>query len=274
MNQSLKDAILGFGFPVDRATLIHAFVGGSALHGVKLDGTDDTDIYGIFIERPEIALGLDRLEHFVTSTAAQEDRNNPTDVDITCYSLRKWAGLAARGNPTVLQFLFTPVVTRAEAGAPFRADFGDLEWSEILGARELFLAQRHCKQYMGYADAQLRRMTGERGRGKHGQRPELEVAHGYDTKAAMHTLRILHEGIELISDGWLTLPRTVEEREGLLAVRRGEKSVEWVIAEANRLFAQLREAVERSPLPESVDRRAVSDLVARLYRNAWNSNGI
>jgi hypothetical protein len=38
--------ILALGFPLDRADIIHAFVGGSALHGVKLSGTDDTDVYG------------------------------------------------------------------------------------------------------------------------------------------------------------------------------------------------------------------------------------
>jgi hypothetical protein len=34
------------GFPKEVAEIIHAFVGGSALHGVKLHGTDETDVYG------------------------------------------------------------------------------------------------------------------------------------------------------------------------------------------------------------------------------------
>lgn len=32
---------------MDRAEIIHAFIGECALHGVKLRGTDDTDVYGI-----------------------------------------------------------------------------------------------------------------------------------------------------------------------------------------------------------------------------------
>jgi len=259
MDENLTQTIRNFGFPDDRARLIHAFVGGSALHGVKLPGTDDTDIYGIFVEHPEVALGLDAFEHFVTSTAAQADRNKPTDVDITCYSLRKWARLAARGNPTVLQFLFTP------SGA----GLGDWAWSAILGQREKFLAKSHYKQYAGYAEAQLARMLGLRGRGKHGQRPELEQVHGYDTKAAMHVHRLLHEGIELVSTGWITLPRPAAEREELLAIRRGDKGEAWIIAEANRLFQELKEAAEKSPFPAEVNHAEVSKLLANVYQAVW-----
>jgi len=40
----------GFRFP-DR--LIHLFVGGSELHCAKVYGTDDLDIYGVFVEPPD-----------------------------------------------------------------------------------------------------------------------------------------------------------------------------------------------------------------------------
>ena len=88
--------------------IIHAFVGGSGLHGIKLEGRDDTDIYATFIEKPEDALGLERLDHFVTSTAPVSQRNKAGDIDVTCYSLRRWAALAAAGNPRILHFLFAP----------------------------------------------------------------------------------------------------------------------------------------------------------------------
>ena len=96
-------ALSGFDRPQD---LVHLFVGGSELHGAKVGKTDDTDLYGIYIEGPEHALGLESREHFVWSTAGNERRNGPDDVDVTLYSLRKWAGMAARGNATTLHFLF------------------------------------------------------------------------------------------------------------------------------------------------------------------------
>jgi hypothetical protein len=56
--------IVKMGFPADRAEIIHAFVGGSALQGVKLQGTDDTDVCGAYIEKPWLTLGIETMEHF------------------------------------------------------------------------------------------------------------------------------------------------------------------------------------------------------------------
>lgn len=254
------DEIIAHGFPRECGRLIHAMVGGSQLHGVKLEGTDDRDLYGIYVETPECCF-WQGLVHFVTSTAPQSERNKAGDVDVICYSLRRFARLAAAGNPTLLHLLFTS------------ADSDGVFWSAVIASRSLFLAKAHAQKYRGYADAQLRRMTGDRGRGKHGQRPELEQRYGYDVKAAMHTLRLLHEGIEFVSHGWVTLPRPEPERSRLLAVRRGEWSQERVIAEAHRLFAELDTAVENSPLPEHVDLDAIGRLVTRIYLEAWEQWG-
>ncbi len=252
-----RELILALGFPGDRAEIIHAFVGGSALHGVKLQGTDDTDVYGIYIESPWLALGLESLEHFVASTSPNSRRNAASDVDVICYSLRRWASLAAKGNPTILHSLFTP------------ADAGETEWSAILAHREIFLARTHARKYFGYAEAQLKRMCGQRGKGKHGQRPEIIGKFGYDTKAAMHTLRLLFEGIELMKDHWVTLPRESKERDLLLAVRRGEWSEERVIRRANRLMNSLEKSAKASTLSENVDLIAVSKLVGGIYLQHW-----
>jgi uncharacterized protein len=256
-----KHLILALGFPRDHANIIHAFVGGSALHGVKLQGTDDTDVYAVYIEKPWLALGLESMDHFVASTSPQTRRNLASDVDVMCYSLRRWASLAAKGNPTILHSLFTP------AGA------GETEWSSIVGRREIFLARTHARKYLGYADAQLKRMCGRRGAGKHGQRPEIIGKYGYDTKAAMHTLRLLYEGIELMKAHRVTLPRIAKERDLLLSVRRAEWSEERVIRHATRLMKMLQESAEASSLPENVNLGAVSKLVSQIYLEHWGNTG-
>jgi hypothetical protein len=124
-------------------------------------------------------------------------------------------------------------------------------------------------KYIGYADAQLKRMQGLRGTGKHGQRPEIIEKSGYDTKAAMHTLRLLYEGIELMKEHWVTLPRPAGERELLLEVRRGQWSEDRVIRHANRLLGIIQEASEASKLPDTVDRTKVSELVSQIYLQNW-----
>src|SRR5215471_18252420 len=110
-------------------SLIHLFVGGSELHGAKVKDTDDLDIYGVYLEPPELILGLEKQDFYVWSTAGDERRNGPDDVDVCLYSLRKWASLAAKGNPTALHFLFS------RNDAPHQEP-----WLEILKNRDAFLS--------------------------------------------------------------------------------------------------------------------------------------
>src|SRR5215475_9714942 len=97
--RSLLDLVALSGFDKPQS-LIHLFVGGSELHGAKVGQTDDTDIYGVYIEEPSEALGLDSWEHFVWSTAGNERRNTADDVDVTLYALRKWAGIFEKSTTT------------------------------------------------------------------------------------------------------------------------------------------------------------------------------
>jgi predicted nucleotidyltransferase len=237
--------------------LIHLFVGGSELHGAKVHDTDDLDVYGVYIEPPEMLLGLEALPHFVWSSAGDERRNGPDGVDVTLYSLRKWMTLACKGNPAALHFLFSGNSLRHSS------------WADVLSNKDLFLARSSAKQFIGFADDQLKRMTGEKGRGKKGHRTELEEKYGYDVKAAMHGLRLLYECKELLSEGRVTLPRP--ERALLVRVRTGKYAVAEVSEMAKVLFVECREAADLSILPASVDRDAVSKLATTCYLNAWNS---
>jgi predicted nucleotidyltransferase len=204
--------------------LVHLFVGGSQLHGAKVAKTDDLDIYGVFVEPPEQALGLTHLDHFVWSTSGEDRRNGPDDVDITLYSLRKWASLAAKGNATTLHFLF----------APSDPSIKTLVWNEIVERRDMFLSKKSGFQFRRFAESQSRRLKGE-GVGKHGIRDEYVGKFGYNTKAAMHMLRLLFEGIELLETGWITLPRP--EKDLLISIRTGEfGSLEKVLRVAQEKF--------------------------------------
>jgi predicted nucleotidyltransferase len=246
-------ALSGFGHPQN---LIQLFVGGSELHGAKVGKTDDTDLYGVYIEDPEHALGLDSHEHFVWSTAGDDRRNGPDDVDVTLYSLRKWAGMAAKGNATALHFLF------AEPH-----EINPASWQKVAKNHELFLARTSAKQFLGFADDQFKRLTGEKGQGKKGQRPEYIGEYGYDTKAAMHGLRLLYECLELMTHRRITLPRP--EKDLLIKVRSGNWTLERVLAQAKNLTMKVEEAVAGSPLPERVDRTAISQLIAQVHLEFW-----
>jgi hypothetical protein len=74
--RSLLDLVALSRFDLPQ-NLIHLFVGGSELHGAKVGQTDDTDLYGVYIEDPAQALGLQPREHFVWSTAGDERPQRP-----------------------------------------------------------------------------------------------------------------------------------------------------------------------------------------------------
>ena len=244
-----------FAHPQD---VIHLFIGGSELHGAKVGSTDDLDLYGIYLERPAEALGLDANPHFVWSTAQDDRRNGPDDVDVSLYSLRRWAELAAKGNATALHFLFADA-TAVSAPA----------WKQVQDASSLFLARHSADQFFGFAENQRKRITGEAGRGTHGRRPEYECIHGYDSKAAMHCLRLYFECIELMQDGRITLPRP--ERDFLIEVRQGKLTLQEFNRKADELRTKAEQAATSSPLPPLVDRQAISVLIADVHRRSWSA---
>ncbi len=237
-------------------SLIHLFVGGSELHGAKVGATDDLDIYGVYVESPEMSLGLMPQDHFVWSTASDERRNGPEDVDVTLYSLRRWAELAAKGNATALHFLFADATAESTP-----------VWRTLQEQRSVFLSKQSAEQFIGFANNQKQRITGEKGHGAKGQRPEYIGRFGYDTKAAMHCLRLYFECIELMEMGTITLPRP--EREFLIEVRGGEWTLEQFLEEAAQLHAKAEEAAALSSLPDSVDRVAISELIADAHLRQW-----
>jgi len=266
----LRDIVSRTGFE-HTDSLIHLFIGGSEAHGAKLFGTDDLDLYGIYIPPPSKALGIsesypnehgemvmEKPEHFVWSSSGQYERNGPNDVDFSAYSLRKWAGMAAKGNATALHFLFLPNLSVRPS-----------MWEKhIRPNANLFISSHSGFHFQAFAEAQLKRLNGDAGAGKHGHRPELNEKYGYDTKAAMHTFRLLGEGTELMNTGKITLPRP--DKEFLIGIRKGELgSLSQVKSYAEEGFKKLDEARRRSKLPSDVDRSAISKLIAETYLDFW-----
>jgi predicted nucleotidyltransferase len=240
----------GFPYPDD---LLMTFIGGSQLHGAKLQGRDDTDWYGAFIEPPQKALGLETYEHFVFTTGGQRGGNRPHNVDVCLYSLRKLARLAAKGNPSVLHFLFA------------KAEFETAVWEEFAADIEPFLAKTHLEAFLGYANDQLRRLLNQRA--KDVNRPDLEELHGYDTKYAMHVIRLYSEAKELMERGWITLPHP--RAEELIAIRHGKYKLHELEQLARQLEQEAVAAREHSPLPEKVNRAEISHRVTRAYLSHW-----
>jgi uncharacterized protein len=96
-------------------------------------------------------------------------------------------------------------------------------------------------------------------------RAALEATVGYDAKHAMHCLRLLKMGIEILSQGEVIVNR---ERAGdaslLRAVRSCEYSYEQVMEMANTLLAEMDSHYQTSSLPKSVNKKAMSEFCEEL----------
>lgn len=132
----------------------------------------------------------------------------------------------------------------------------------------LHLLRDGLESFLGYLEAQRQRLVGERGQ-RDINRTELIEQFGYDTKYAMHMLRLGHQGVEFLESGRLSLPMREPVRSHLMDVRRGRCKLEDVLTECTRLEMKLSALLDSSPLPLEPDLPTVETFVMDTYAAAW-----
>lgn len=252
---------------------------GSGVHGTAIGGQDDRDEMGICLEPAAYVTGLAQVprgisgeseidfEQYQRHTAwdrpgGTANRSGAGDLDVVVYSARKWCRLALAGNPTVLLALFVPdeeVVFRNAVGV------------ELVDNAYRFVSKLAAARFIGYLRAQRAAMTGEVK--SRTNRPELVAEHGYDTKFAMHALRLGVQGEELLTTGHITLPVPEPQREYLRSVRRGEVGLADVIASIDSADARLIELADSSTVPDEPDRPWVDGWLHRSHLTYWADTG-
>lgn len=231
---------------------------GSTVHGVGV-GTDDRDELGICLEPPEYVIGLRYFEQYEYRTKPTGVRSEAGDLDLTIYSLRKFASLALKGNPTILLLLNVPdekCVILTGPGRMLRA----ISWA--------FASKKAGAAFLGYMQQQRQRLMGERGQ-MNVHRPELVEKYGYDTKYAGHILRLGFQGIEYMNTGKFTVPMVESERDYIVAVRNGEVDLNTMLTKAGELEAELKDAVSSSILPDQPEYETVNSFLVSTYLNYW-----
>ncbi|WP_454296642.1 nucleotidyltransferase domain-containing protein [Salana multivorans] len=235
---------------------------GSGVHGIAIEGTDDHDELGVYIEPREWVLGPVRhRQDLIWRSQPEGARSGPGDTDLVMYSLAKYLRLALKGNPTVLLPLFAP-----EESVLRSTPFGD----ELRRMRSAFLSREAIERFLGYAQAQHERMLGRSRRGVP-SRPELVARHGWDVKYGSHALRLAYQGRELATIGTLTLPMPPAERDRVLAVKRGEVPRDEVSTEIEGLLREVRRLLDedRTSLPESPDLARITRFAIDARQGFW-----
>jgi predicted nucleotidyltransferase len=99
-------------------------------------------------------------------------------------------------------------------------------------------------------------------RNRNAARAELERQFGYDTKHAMHLLRLLRMAVEILTTGEVLVRRP--DAEELKAVRRGRLTFDALLEQAEGLGSRLRTLAEASALPARPDEEGLNVFCAEL----------
>ena len=112
---------------------------------------------------------------------------------------------------------------------------------------------------------------GGHGRRGGGQREELIAEHGYDTKYAMHCVRLGFQCIELLTTRQLQLPIQGEPADWLRAVRRGDVPFgEWR-ARWRALDSTLEKLAADDTYPAGPDRSRIEGFGVEAHLRSWRS---
>ena len=222
---------------------------GSESHGTFIpstdpDSIDDRDLLGVCIPPAPWLFGW---RHWEGADAIK----GPWDVVL--YDYRKFARLLTRQNPNVLGMLWLEPEDYLHIGPAGQA---------LIDARMLFRCRIPAyKSFAGYAGDQLRKMQSGAFQGYMGaKRKALVEKRGYDCKNSAHLVRLLHMGEEYLRTGILQVRRTWDVDQ-IVSIKRGEWSLENVKAYAADRFVKLKDAVDHSVLPETIDEEEIERIV-------------
>lgn len=130
---------------------------------------------------------------------------------------------------------------------------GELPLAYLFFNRESYSA--YCREYREYWDwVALRNETRYLGNKEHGK--------DYDAKNMMHTIRLLQVAEELLRDGTIRVKRN--NREELLAIKRGLYDYEQLLEMADGLMARIETAAQHTLLPPQPDKTKIEAVLVAI----------
>lgn len=214
--------------------VIYRCVIGSRAFGLATDESD-TDRRGVYLPPADLHWSLYGVPEQLENDANQE----------AYWELQKFLVMALKGNPNVLECLYTPLV---EFASPLA--------QELLAMREAFLSRIVYATYNGYVMSQFKRMEADlRNQGR------------IKPKHVMHLIRLLLSGIHVLREGFVPVD-VGEHRERLFAIKREDMPWDEVEAWRMELHREFDRALEESCLPERPDYEQANEFLVRARRAA------
>lgn len=227
-------------------------------------------------------LFTDPADHVAVSREGRRllDRRDDFLSQLAGDSFGKYGLAQLRRIRTHRRWLLSP-----PAKKPERGDFGLPERSTIprdeQGAAESMLRDGRLAEdalpahFLDLLDRERRHRAALREwqqyqewtRSRNKVRAELERRYGYDTKHAMHLIRLLRMAVEILTTGKVVVRRP--DAEELLAVRKGALSFDALLEQAEDLGSRLKALADSSSLPPRPDEvllnRFCAELVAAVH---------
>jgi hypothetical protein len=214
--------------------VIYRCVVGSRAYG--LDSADsDVDRRGIYLPPAD--------QHWSLFGVPEQLENEETQE--AYWELQKFLVMALKGNPNILECLYTPIVEHATPLA-----------QELLGMRQVFLSKIVFQTYNGYVMSQFKRVQADVR--NHGQ---------VKWKHVMHLIRLLLSGVHVLREGVVSVD-VGAHRERLMAIKYCDIPWDDVEAWRLRLHMDFERAFEETHLPERPDYERVSDFLVKARRAA------
>lgn len=224
---------------------------GSTAYGLNTAASDH-DYVAVYLEPVETLFGIaPESKTCIDRPRTENAKSQAGDREQTLYPLRKFASLAAQGNPSVMSVLFSPLITVPDTIG-------------LRGVRDMFMSKKALDSHRGYAESLVAQLTGKRK--PQFNRPELVSAHGWDTKAGRYAAQLLMQSIEMARNGSMSMPMSGNYLAFLKQVRDGELSLDDVLARIEGLKSELHDAEKGSELPDTPDYEAVNSWLIKTYR--------
>lgn len=196
--------------------VIYRCVVGSRAFGLD-DENSDTDLRGIYLPPASLQWSL---------YGVPEQLENKQNEEVY-WELQKFLTLALKANPNVLECLNTPLVEYANEIA-----------EELLSIRQIFFSRLVYQTYNGYVLSQFKKLE-----------QDLRTRGEIRWKHAMHLIRLLLQGIEILRENELNV-RVYEHREALLTIKRAEMTWEEINKWRLSLHKDFDAAFADTKLPE------------------------
>lgn len=136
-------------------------------------------------------------------------------------------------------------------------------------------------EYMEMAHNELRYLSAYKNwnsysswlKGRNPKRAEMESKFNIDTKHAMHLVRLLNMGVEILEGNGVNVDRTNIDQELLMDIRNGVYTFDEIEVMANELNARADKAYKTTSLPVKPNLEKINALrMDILERHLWNIN--